>query len=95
MTVALSFYSVKTSSLDTRVENNETFQSTKGSTKFKAEKEREREREREKKTQEKLKSAGRGGEGGGKEKKKRLEAIHFKKPYSDVELLQNANGTVR
>jgi len=29
MTAVLSFYSVKTS-LDTRVENNETFQSTKG-----------------------------------------------------------------
>ena len=38
MTAVLSIYNVKTSSLDTRVENNETFQSTRGSTKIKAEK---------------------------------------------------------
>jgi len=57
MTAGLSFYSVKTASLDTRVENNATFQSTKRSTNFKA----ERERERERKTQEKQKKCtGRG-----------------------------------
>jgi len=49
MTVGLSFYSVKTPSLDTRVENNETFQSTKGSTKFNADSKKKKTQERQKK----------------------------------------------
>jgi PBP1b-binding outer membrane lipoprotein LpoB len=55
MTAVLSFYSVKTSSLDTRVENNGTFQSTKRSTNFKAENKNKNAQEKQKKCREKKK----------------------------------------